>query len=362
MIDLARAAEAALLTGDFDSTIRFCDQGINLAPKEPVFWGNKTAALIRRAVTTRNRGIFSADAGVKKALIEGASADLRTALETSAKTLQLTAASPVTSDPASLALYQFQQLMALKLRSEALYVFTIAVDESYAVPAGIALEEYVAAEPDAKQRLGAQLRTGDMLLRANKFPEAFLAYQKILLNDAANLEAKVGAGVSLMNLGFATNDAASLGQGLDYLSRFVADAPAGHPLRGSTEEAVRFLKTPDSPEDDPPVAGVVVGGTASSETSAGGKSSNGSGVLNGTAIKLSQPPYPKIARFAHVRGSVQVQVLIDEDGAVLRARAESGHPLLKAVAVAAARQSKFSPTRLSGRPVKVSGIIIYNFQ
>ena len=85
------------------------------------------------------------------------------------------------------------------------------------------------------------------------------------------------------------------------------------------------------------------------------------GVLNGKAVRLVTPPYPAIARSAHASGSVQVQVLIDENGNVVTAHAVSGHPLLQAAAVAAARASKFTPTKLSGQPVKVNGVIIYNF-
>jgi TonB family protein len=85
------------------------------------------------------------------------------------------------------------------------------------------------------------------------------------------------------------------------------------------------------------------------------------GVLNGKAVHLVQPPYPAIARAAHVSGTVTVQVLIDENGNVVSANATSGHPLLQASSVAAARASKFVPTKLSGQPVKVTGIIQYNF-
>jgi protein TonB len=84
-------------------------------------------------------------------------------------------------------------------------------------------------------------------------------------------------------------------------------------------------------------------------------------VLNGKAIRLVTPPYPAIARSAHASGAVQVQVLIDENGNVISASAVSGHPLLRAAAQAAAMSSKFSPTKLSGQPVKVNGVIIYNF-
>jgi protein TonB len=85
------------------------------------------------------------------------------------------------------------------------------------------------------------------------------------------------------------------------------------------------------------------------------------GVLNGKAISLPRPQYPPIARQAHASGTVVVQVTIDENGSVISAHAVSGHPLLQGVAVAAARGARFSPTKLSGQPVKVTGVITYNF-
>jgi len=99
-------------------------------------------------------------------------------------------------------------------------------------------------------------------------------------------------------------------------------------------------------------------------TVAAAKSSGGpisGGVMNGKAISLPRPDYPPIARSAHASGTVVVQVIIDESGAVIAAHAVSGHPLLQAVSVAAARQAKFSPTKLCGEPVKVTGVIAYSF-
>lgn len=85
------------------------------------------------------------------------------------------------------------------------------------------------------------------------------------------------------------------------------------------------------------------------------------GVLNGKAISLPKPPYPPIAKSARAGGTVVVQVTIDEGGKVISARAISGHPLLQAAAVQAAYGARFSPTQLSGQPVKVTGTISYNF-
>jgi TonB family protein len=85
------------------------------------------------------------------------------------------------------------------------------------------------------------------------------------------------------------------------------------------------------------------------------------GVLNGKAISKPQPAYPPIAKAARASGTVTVQILVDESGRVVSANAVSGHPLLQGAAVAAAREARFSPTLLSGQPVKISGVLTYDF-
>ncbi len=85
------------------------------------------------------------------------------------------------------------------------------------------------------------------------------------------------------------------------------------------------------------------------------------GVLQGSAIKKVQPPYPPIARAARAAGAVQVQVTISEEGRVIEAFVTSGHPLLRDAALQAAKQWLFKPTELSGVPVKVQGILTFNF-
>ena len=88
---------------------------------------------------------------------------------------------------------------------------------------------------------------------------------------------------------------------------------------------------------------------------------NKGSLITSQAISLPKPPYPAIARAAGVSGTVTVQILLDETGKVISARAISGNHLLQAAAVEAAYRARFSPTILTGQPVKVSGIITYNF-
>ena len=85
------------------------------------------------------------------------------------------------------------------------------------------------------------------------------------------------------------------------------------------------------------------------------------GVLNGKATELPKPTYPAVARANRDSGAVSIQVLIDEEGKVVRAGAVSGAPTLQFAARESACGAKFTSTTLSGNPVKVSGVITYNF-
>jgi|SRR5262245_61810664 len=82
----------------------------------------------------------------------------------------------------------------------------------------------------------------------------------------------------------------------------------------------------------------------------------------GSALKKVAPAYPPEAKEAHVSGKVQVQVTISEEGRVIEATAISGPELLREAAVRAAEQWIFKPTKLDGAPVKVQGILTFNFE
>jgi len=85
------------------------------------------------------------------------------------------------------------------------------------------------------------------------------------------------------------------------------------------------------------------------------------GVLNGTAVTLPPPAYPEAAKRMRTQGVVTVDVILDETGKVVSASASAGPTILRDAAVQAALKARFSPTKLSGQPVKVSGVINYKF-
>jgi TonB family protein len=121
-----------------------------------------------------------------------------------------------------------------------------------------------------------------------------------------------------------------------------------------SEPARELFEVPASYKiEESPSFGVGSGASAGTNIRGGG--------LNGKAISLPTPEYPAIARQAQASGAVTVQVTVDEEGNVVSAQAVSGHPLLRGAAVTAARLAKFSPTRVNGEAVKVSGVLTYFF-
>ena len=88
----------------------------------------------------------------------------------------------------------------------------------------------------------------------------------------------------------------------------------------------------------------------------------GGGTITGKAVKLSKPPFPTNCRCKFSKNlKTVVQFTVDEKGNVESAVGISGHPLLRAVSIAAIRNSKFIPSLVDNSPVKAYGTIIYDF-
>jgi TonB family protein len=84
-------------------------------------------------------------------------------------------------------------------------------------------------------------------------------------------------------------------------------------------------------------------------------------VLQGSATRKVQPAYPEIAKAASAKGAVLVQITINESGEVINAQIIRGHSMFNDAALQAAKQWRFKPTELSGKPVKTQGVLTFNF-
>jgi TonB family protein len=85
------------------------------------------------------------------------------------------------------------------------------------------------------------------------------------------------------------------------------------------------------------------------------------GVLNDKAIELPAPRYPVDAKQNRIKGTVKVEVTIDQEGNVVAAEAVDGPKELREAAVEAAKKAHFTPTRLHGQLIKVYGVLVYKF-
>ena len=145
---------------------------------------------------------------------------------------------------------------------------------------------------------------------------------------------------------------------------------------GVSGEWILSRREPTASQTEPPSRGTAVPSrTESATTSTSDTSEKAKPQEDGTpqvivsggpgdAVVISKPApaYPPMAKAAHVQGTVNVEVVVDENGNVISARAVSGHALLQQAAVQAAYQVKFSWRLGSGiLPAKVKGILTYNF-
>jgi periplasmic protein TonB len=86
------------------------------------------------------------------------------------------------------------------------------------------------------------------------------------------------------------------------------------------------------------------------------------GVMNALLIHRFEPEYPNIAITMHLSGTVQLRAIIGTDGTIQNIQVVSGNPILANAAVAAVKQWRYQPTRLSGQPVEVETVITVQFQ
>ena len=156
----------------------------------------------------------------------------------------------------------------------------------------------------------------------------------------------------------------------EFLSSFVlpeksniaaTEPPATKPQAGQLSTVAPEVAALDQQPNTSADAKQADAATKVASTPAGKRDPISGGVLNGKAISLPKPEYPAEASSAGVEGVVVIKVTVDEQGNVTEAYAVSGPKMLQQAAVNAALQAKFSPTLLSGEPVKITGVLVFNF-
>ena len=78
--------------------------------------------------------------------------------------------------------------------------------------------------------------------------------------------------------------------------------------------------------------------------------------------RISRPMYPRVAYEKHVEGTVELEILISETGAVVHVDIRKSIPELDQAAVDTVRKWTFTPARRNGKPVAAAGTAPVTFQ
>lgn len=182
---------------------------------------------------------------------------------------------------------------------------------------------------DAKETLGAVWSLGNLKRSNNEFKEAAALYRRVYENRIKTFGAN----------DFETHDAFAR-----YRCALIKN--------GNKTQAETLKADFDAFKNN-----------STQSTTSGGQIVDG-GVVTKNAINLARPPFTAEARTQRFSGEIRADIIIGEDGTVLHACAQGGNaapPSQIAVVEQAALRSTFKPTTIGGKPVKVVGVVVYNF-
>jgi TonB family protein len=130
---------------------------------------------------------------------------------------------------------------------------------------------------------------------------------------------------------------------IDAFHSYLQLAPNGR-LAPVVKEALAF--------DGSPVE-TAFGETVSDKPNSPGVLAVGGRVQEAKLASKAQPAYPPLARRLSIAGTVILNALIDEDGAVIGLAVDSGNPFLAGAAIDAVKKWSYKPTLLNDKPVRI---------
>jgi len=230
---------------NWDLAVAKFDEGINADPgfagSAPVLLNNKASALIQRATINYNQAV-KGDPSAKAAAMETVKKDFDNAASSADRALTILKAA-TNADPAVQKNYEANKMLALSNRKEAYrLMIKTGADRSKGKEAQVAFQEYLAVETDPGKKSAGQLTFAETLLDAQEFDQAIVEFEKILAQDPNNVEALAGAGFSLVNVGYISNDKSKFQQGANYLQKFADVAPETHKFKTDAKGLIETLK------------------------------------------------------------------------------------------------------------------------
>jgi tetratricopeptide (TPR) repeat protein len=238
---------AAYNSKNYDVAVVKYEEGYQANPdfvgSAPVLLNNKGAALKQRAVEVFNTNNKNTDTNAKTAAMAKVQQDLADAADAYNKSWLLMKNAPAADikDPKT---HEQNKMQALNGARDAFRIMaaTRQVDTSKTEIAKSLIAEYVAIETDQTKKTEAQRILGDIYLSAGDSENAIIEYKKVLDINPSDADSLVGIGLSLITLGYTTNDKTKMQEGADYLQRFIDVAPATHKFLEDAKNSIAELK------------------------------------------------------------------------------------------------------------------------
>lgn len=243
-----KAGNEAFTAKNYDLAISEYDKGIaadpNYVGSAPIFYNNRGVALRTRGVDAYNLGIKAgSDVTEKIAQFGKAKKDFADASTGYVNSWNVLKNAPAT-DIVDKANFDANRMGTLRgaIETFQMAVRTEQVDQAVIDAAKILIPEYQNAETDAAKKAAASLAFADLYRVVGDSENAIAAYKAILDVSPDNADALVGAGLSLVNLGYMNNDKTKLQEGANLLQKFAGIAPDTNKFKADAIALIDTLK------------------------------------------------------------------------------------------------------------------------
>ncbi|MDM7920672.1 MAG: tetratricopeptide repeat protein [Pyrinomonadaceae bacterium] len=236
---------AAYEQKNYDLAVTKYEEGI---AADPDFVGSAPVLLNNKGTALRVRAVNNYNANVKKPAEERAPAmaqvrkDFADALESFSKSYDLLKGAQPGSIPDANRTAQTTTAIeganaTLKLVAQTEQAEGLNVELAQKM-----IDAYAETQSDAAKKAASKVVLGDVYRVSGEFEKAVTVYKEVLAGDPANVDAMVGAGLSLFNVGYANSSDAQLQEGADLLQRYTEAAPAGHKFLDDAKAVLDNLK------------------------------------------------------------------------------------------------------------------------
>ena len=237
----------AFAAKNFDVAVAKYDEGIAADPEfvgsAPIFHNNRGTALMSRAVENYNKAVKATDVTEKVNGLMAVKKDFADASDGYLKAWKVEKNAPA-ADIVDKTNYDNTKMGTLRGAKETfrMAVKTEQVDQSVIDAAKILIPEYLSLETDAAKKAEASLAFADLYRVVGDSDNAILSYKAILESSPDNADALVGAGLSLVNIGYINNDKTKLQEGANLLQKFAGIAPDSNKFKADAVALIETLK------------------------------------------------------------------------------------------------------------------------